>query len=91
LTQAINILELMPLITTSANQPLLDDLAMGFYGKTNWMTRQAILKCYIKLKNCQEFGSFLIKQVADCGEKYELNLSVVSDITYRTLTAFAAD
>ena len=55
------------------------------------MTRQAILKCYVKLKNCQEFGSYLVRQVADCGEKYELNLSVVSEIAYRTLAAFSAE
>ena len=52
------------------------------------MTRRAILQCYSKLKNCQEFGTYLIKQVADCGEKYELNLAVVSDITYRTLLCY---
>lgn len=28
--------------------------------------------------------------MADCGEKYELNLSMVSDLTYRTLSKFSA-
>lgn len=31
----------------------------------------------------------MIRQVADCGEKYELNLSMVSDIAYRTLSKYS--
>jgi hypothetical protein len=27
-------------------------------------------------------------QVADCGEKYEFNLSLVSELTYRTLSHY---
>ena len=63
---------------------MFDAVCIEYYGRTNWIVRRAILQSHLKLPS-PTFGAFLIKQVADCGEKYEYNLGLVSDISYACL------
>jgi hypothetical protein len=62
----------------------LDEVTIEYYGKTIWMVRRAMLQCYVLLES-QKFAEYIVHQVAACGEKYELNLVLVSELAYRAI------
>ena len=90
LQTAIDAYECLPYTLEIESQAsTLTELSQKYYPKTNWIIRNSILKSFLLtfkqkrdnlLPELSKFCFQLIKNVADSGEKYDTNLSLISDL-----------